>query len=144
MGIHFPDKVKKIAAFGANISPNANALYSSTAEEKSLKHAKEMIGANDTAQNWVLIRELKSLLVNQPHILPEDLGKIRCPVLILSSDRDLIREEHTLLIYRSIPRANLCIFPNETHWITRENPALFNATVAKFLTDDFRGDEVRK
>jgi pimeloyl-ACP methyl ester carboxylesterase len=144
MGIHFPEKVKKIAAFGANISPEANALYSSTAEEKHLKHAEEMIRANDTAQNWVLVRELKSLLVNQPHISRKDLGKIKCPVLILSSDRDLIREEHTLLIYRSIPRSNLCIFPNETHWITRENPALFNSTVAKFLTDDFRGDEMRK
>ena len=144
MGINFPDRAQKIAAFGANISPDASALYPSVVDEQELRHAEQMIRAKDTTQNWVLIRELKNLLANQPHIPTDDLKKIKSPVLVMSSDRDVIREEHTLLIYRSIPKANLCIFPNETHWITRENPALFNATVAKFLTDDFRGDEVRK
>ncbi len=144
MGIHYPDKVRKIAAFGANLTPDANALYSSAAQEQAVKRAEEMIHKKDTTQNWVLIRELNNLMLTQPQISIHDLKKIKCPVLVLSSDRDVIREEHTLLIYRSIPKANLCIFPNETHWITRENPALFNATVAKFLTDAFRGDEVRK
>jgi pimeloyl-ACP methyl ester carboxylesterase len=144
MGIYFPEKVKKIAAFGANISPDTNAVYSSATEEKDLRQAEEMIQKKDTRRNWVLIRELNNLMVNQPHISTNDLKKIKCPVLVLSCDRDVIREEHTLLIYRSIPNSNLCIFPNETHWITSENPALFNAAVGKFLSDAFRGDEARK
>jgi pimeloyl-ACP methyl ester carboxylesterase len=144
MGIYFPERVKKLAAFGANISPDTNAVYSSAAEERDLRQAEEMIQKRDTTRNWVLIRELNNLMVNQPHISTNDLKRIKCPVLVMSCDRDVIKEEHTLLIYRSIPNANLCIFPNETHWITGENPALFNATVAKFLSDAFRGDEARK
>jgi pimeloyl-ACP methyl ester carboxylesterase len=62
----------------------------------------------------------------------------------MSTDRDLIPEEHTLLIYRNIPKANLCILPGETHWITSTNPELFNVTVARYLSEPFRGEEVRK
>jgi len=80
----------------------------------------------------------------QPHILADDLKKIRSPVLVLSCDRDLIKEEHTVFIYRSIPESNLCIFPGETHWITSTNPNLINSTVAKFLSEPYRGDEMRK
>jgi pimeloyl-ACP methyl ester carboxylesterase len=80
----------------------------------------------------------------QPHLSADDLKKIKSPVLILSCDRDLIKEEHTLLIYQNIPKANLCIFPGETHWITTENPNLFNSTVAKYLSEPYKGDEMRK
>jgi len=80
----------------------------------------------------------------QPHISADDLHKIKSPVLILSCDRDLIQEEHTLFIYRNIPKSNLCIFPGETHWMTNTNPALFNSTVAKYFSDSYQGEEIRK
>ena len=80
----------------------------------------------------------------QPHISGDDLRKIQCPVLVLSCDRDLIQEEHTLFIYRHINKSNLCIFPGETHWITGTNPQLFNATVAKYFSEPFKGESFRK
>ena len=143
MAIHFPERVKKIAAFGANISPDTNALYFLNSARRDFEEAVSMINSGDTNRNWVLARELNSLLVHQPHISVDDLKSIKSHVLVMSCDRDVIKEEHTLLIYRSIPRASLCILPNETHWITSENPALFNAVVGKFLLDAFRGEEAR-
>jgi pimeloyl-ACP methyl ester carboxylesterase len=80
----------------------------------------------------------------QPHITPEELHTITCPVLVLSTDRDIIPLEHTLLIYRNIAKANLCIFPGETHYVTKENPDLFNATVAKYFKESFKGEELRQ
>jgi pimeloyl-ACP methyl ester carboxylesterase len=80
----------------------------------------------------------------QPRIPAQDLQKIQAPVLILTCDRDLIQEEHSVTIYRNIPKANLCVFPGETHWITSTNPDLFNTTVAKYFAEPFRGEEVRK
>jgi hypothetical protein len=56
----------------------------------------------------------------------------------------VIKEEHILFIYRNIPKAILCIFPGETHWITSESPELFNSAVAKFFYEPFKGDEIRK
>jgi pimeloyl-ACP methyl ester carboxylesterase len=146
MGIYFPQKVKKIAAFGANLSPDTVAGYLSLIEQvhRERVQAEEMIERNDTTRDWYLIRQLNRLMEFQPHISADDLKKIKSPVLILSCDRDIIKEEHTLFIYRNIPRANLCIFPGETHWITSENPDLFNSTVSKFFSGNYKGDEIRK
>jgi pimeloyl-ACP methyl ester carboxylesterase len=103
-----------------------------------------MIEKNDTTQDWFLIKQLNRLMEFQPHISAEDLKKIKSPVLIMSCDRDLIKEEHTLFIYRNISKSNLCIFPGETHWITSTNPNLFNSTVAKFFSEPYKGEEIRK
>lgn len=144
LGIRFPEKTRKIAAFSANLVPDLTAVYSSDEIEADLREAEEMLHRGDSSKDWKLIRELNKLMLEQPQLTPDDLNKIRCPVLVLSGDRDVIREEHTLLIYRSIPQANLCIFPGGTHSITNENPALFNSTVETFLRSPFRGEEARK
>ncbi|MFI5166874.1 MAG: alpha/beta fold hydrolase [Thermoanaerobaculales bacterium] len=146
MGIYFPERTRKIAAFGANLTPDATAIYPHIIEEihADRVHAGEMMKRGDTTTNWRLIRELNSLMEFQPHISPDDLRKIKCPVLVMSCDRDVVREEHTLYIYRNIREANLCIVPGETHWITKTDPALFKATVAKFFSEPFRGEEIRK
>lgn len=146
MGIYYPGKVKKVAAFGANLWPDSTALYPQTIEEvtETRKHAENRIAKGDTSQNWNLLKQRMLLMEFQPNITAEDLGKIEAPVLVLSSDRDVIREEHTLYIYQHIPKSNLCIFPGETHWITNTNPDLFNQTVDKFFQTDYQGEEIRK
>jgi pimeloyl-ACP methyl ester carboxylesterase len=146
MGIYYPEKVKKIAAFGANLWPDSTALY--PFEVKGIKenrlHSENMISKGDTTQDWNLLKQRMRLMEFQPNITKEDLGKIKVPVLVLSCDRDLIKEEHTLFIYRNIPKSNLCIFPRETHWITNTNPELFNETVDIFFERKYRGEEIRK
>jgi pimeloyl-ACP methyl ester carboxylesterase len=146
LGINYPEKVKKIAAFAANLSPDKTALYPYFIEEihNARMHAEEMYNKGDIKDNWLLIKELNSLMEFQPHISPDDLRKIDSPVLVMSGDRDIIREEHTLFIYRNIRKSNLCIFPGETHWVTKTNPDLFNKTVEKFFFESFRGEETRK
>jgi len=145
MAIYYPDKVKKVAAFGANLTPDTAGLYSFFYKEviRDRKHADEMIAKNDTSQNWYVIQQRNRLMEFQPHISASDLHKIKCPVLILSCDSDLIPEEHTLFIYRNIPKANLCIFPEENHFVTKNNPVLFNSAVAKYFSEPFKGEELR-
>ena len=146
MGIYFPEKVKKIAAFGANLRPGTTALYTREVEQTSKirKLAEEMLEKQDKTKDWLLIKQRFSLMESQPNITADDLKKIEAPVLVMSADRDLILEEHTLFIYRNIPKSNLSIFPGETHWVTNENPVLFNSTVAKYFSEPYRGEEVRK
>jgi pimeloyl-ACP methyl ester carboxylesterase len=146
LGIYFPEKVKKIAALGANLWPDTTALYPQEVEtnRRERKRAEEMLAQKDTTQNWLLAQQRYRLMEFQPHISGSDLRRIQSPVLVVSCDRDLIQEEHTLFIYRHISRSNLCIFPGETHWITSTNPELFNTTVAKFFSEPFKGEEFRK
>ena len=146
MAIHYPDKVKKVAAFAANLTPDTTALYPFFYEEviADRKEADAMVAKKDTSQNWKVIQQRNRLMEFQPHISADDLHKIKCPVLVLSTDRDIIREEHTLFIYRNISKANLSIFTGENHYVTKNNPDLFNAVVAKYFDEPFKGYELRK
>lgn len=144
MGIHYPQKVKRMAAFGANLTPDTMALYSYQKILDERRDADKMLAAGDTTKNWKVVQQRFRMMEFQPHITVADLARIQCPVLVLTTDRDLIKEEHSMLIYRSIPKANLCIFPGASHRITKEDPALFNATVERYFTEAYKGEEIRK
>ena len=73
------------------------------------------------------------MMIDQPNIPYADLGKIRCPVLVMAGDHDIIKPEHTLKIYQSIPGASLCIFPDSHHGVCQQHPDLFNETVLTFF-----------
>jgi pimeloyl-ACP methyl ester carboxylesterase len=140
LAIYFPEKVKKVVAFAANLSPDTTALYASFYNEvkRDRKQADEMLAKNDTSQNWKVIQQRNRLMEFQPHITANDLHKIKCPVLVMSTDRDIIPEEHTVFIYRNIAKANLCILAGEDHYVTSNNPDLFNTTVYKYLSEPFK------
>ncbi len=139
LAIHHQNKVKKLAVMGANLQPDSTAVYKWAIDwvkgESNL--INNMIAKNDSSQNWNLLRQYFNLLENQPNILLEDLHKINAPVLVLAGDKDVIREEHTIVIYQNIPKAQLCIFPGATHMIPETNPELFNTTVYKFFSTPF-------
>lgn len=146
MAIYYPSKVKKAVAFAANLTPDTTALYSFFYDQVVIdrKQADEMIARKDTTQNWHVVQQRNRLMEFQPHITSSDLREIKCPVLIASTDRDIVKVEHTIFIYRNIPQANLCIFTGESHYITKNNPTLFNTVISKYLSDHFAGDELRK
>lgn len=145
LGIYFPRHIKKIVTFGANMEPDTNALYTNTVSEIHEERVKadKMLLAKDTTKNWLIEQQRYRMMEFQPHISAADLRKIGVPVLVMSCDRDLIREEHTFFIYKNIPNANLCIFTNEKHGVARLNPELFNATVDKYLSEPFNGMKYR-
>ena len=145
MAIYYPEKVKKAVAFAANLTPDTLSLYPSFYNEvvKERKLADEMIAKKDTTQNWMVIQQRNRMMEFQPHITAGDLQKIKCPVLVMSTDRDIIREEHTVFIYMNIAKANLCILTGENHYVTKNNPYLFNTIVEKYLNDVFKGGELR-
>ena len=143
LAVSYPARIRKVAAFAANLTPDTTALYPFFYHQvvRERKEAEEMLARKDTSHNWRVLQQRNRLMEFQPHITVNDLRRISCPVLVLSTDRDIIPLEHTLLIYRSIARANLCIFNGETHYVTMENPDLFNATVAKYLKEPFKAEE---
>jgi len=145
LGIYYPAHISRIVAFGANMWPDSTALYPIVVQKihSERVEAEKMVSLGDTTKNWK--QEVRRLRLDefQPNIHASDLQQIKVPVLVVSCDRDVIREEHTLYIYQHIPLADLCILPGETHHVPKENPALFNAMVDKFLSKEFQGDPLR-
>ncbi len=136
LGVRHPTKVKKLVAMAANLNPGEQAFYKETDElvKKMLAAMPESV--RHTPQGK---REYKvvSMMLKEPHIDAKLLRQITSPTLVLAGDHDLIRTEHIVEIYNQLPNANLAIFPNSTHMVPYDDPALFNTTVERFLTTPF-------
>jgi len=136
LGVRHPDKVKKIVSMAANLDPGPDAF---DPEIDAL--IKSMMDLPDDVKNTPAgKRQLKvvGMMLKEPNIPPALLGKVTAPTLVLASDNDLIRLEHILTIYKSLPNAELAIFPNRTHMVPYDDPDLFNTTVDRFLAAPFR------
>ncbi len=137
LAIRHPEKVKKLAVTGANLVPDTNAVFKEVWDIIEPSYKKMKAKANKTAaekNEWKLLR----LLWEQPHIPTAALGKITCPTLVIGGDHDVIKEEHTMLIYHSIPKAYLWILPNSGHSTPVVYKDIFNATVDDFFTKPYR------
>ncbi|MDP3738142.1 MAG: alpha/beta hydrolase [Hyphomonadaceae bacterium] len=136
LGVRHPDKVKKIVSMAANLNPGPDAFDPEIdALIKSMMELPDDVKGTPAGE-----RQLKvvGMMLREPNIAPALLGKVTAPTLVLAADHDLIRLEHMLTIYKSLPNAQLAIFSNSTHLIPYDDPATFNAAVERFLTAPFR------
>jgi pimeloyl-ACP methyl ester carboxylesterase len=128
LAIHYPDKVARVATFGANLFPGTKAVFD---EVDQLVRDTLKVTKNEHT------KRLYGLLAYQPNITEKDLQQIKCPVLIMSGDRDVIRLEHSLKIFYNIPNSNFFVMPGATHFGAAEKPDLFNLVLSDFLTRPF-------
>ncbi|HEY5409030.1 MAG TPA: alpha/beta hydrolase, partial [Ginsengibacter sp.] len=131
-----PEKVIKLASTGANLWPDSTAIIPSVWKEEKLNYdlSKEKhLTTSQEKNDW------KLFLLDwfQPNISLNNLHAIKCPSLIIGGDHDLIRIEHTVLIYQNIPRAYLWIVPNSGHATLMEHKEEFDKTVDNFFTSPF-------
>ena len=133
MAMYHPEKVNKLVAMGANINPDG-LFPDRIAQHK--EYLKELEAENDE-KNAITIK-IYEALVNRPNLTFEELKVIAAPTLIMAGDHDLIQDMHTVKMYQAIPNANLAILPGETHWLPSANPKLFNDTVWRFLSKEFK------
>jgi pimeloyl-ACP methyl ester carboxylesterase len=137
LAIRHPEKVKKLASTGANLVPDTTAVPKEvwdialpTYEALKAKTPKNAQEKNEF--------KLMRLLAEQPHIPLADLRKISCPSLIIGGDHDVIKEEHTMLIYKNIPRAYLWILPGSGHSTPIFYKDDFNKVVDRFFSTPYR------
>lgn len=136
LAMRHPEKVIKLASTGANLWPDSSAIISSSWKEDkitfdSLKNKR--VATQAEKNNW------KLFLLDwfQPHISLSVLHTIQCPSLIIGGDHDIIKIEHTVLIYQNIPHAYLWIMPNSGHGTLVEHKDEFNKKVDEFFTSSF-------
>ena len=136
LGLRHPDKVKKIVSMAANLNPGPDAF---DPEVKAL--IKSMMDIPEAARKTPEgKRQLKvvGMMLKEPSIPPALLGQVKVPTLVLASDHDLVRLEHIVTIYKSLPNAQLAIFPNRTHLMPYDDPELFNGAIDRFLSTPYR------
>ena len=102
--------------------------------KKDGKKSGKMLFAEKAQRN----AEMLGLMVNDPNIRQEELSEnqnqdfINMKKLVIAGDKDMIKDEHTRLIYASLPNAELRVL-HGTHFIAKEEYREFNRAVEEFL-----------
>ncbi|MGZ5136090.1 MAG: alpha/beta fold hydrolase, partial [Flavitalea sp.] len=132
-----PGIVKKLASTGANLWPDSTAIHHEIIEmtQPAYTVLHEKVNRNDSEKTkWKLVR----LLLDEPHISLSELNRITCPTLVIGGDHDVIKEEHTMLIYKNLPKAYLWILPNSGHKTLFTYKDEFNKTVDQFFSNPYK------
>ena len=137
LSIRHPEKVKKMAITGANLVPNTSAVPQQIWDMDMPTLIALKNKANKTQPEKDQLK-LFRLLAEQPHIPLTDLQTIQCPALVIGGDHDVIKEEHTMLIYKNIPKAYLWILPASGHSTPIVYKDDFNKVVDRFFSTPYR------
>jgi pimeloyl-ACP methyl ester carboxylesterase len=140
LAIRHPEKVKRLAVTGANLVPDTTAVPQEiwNMVTPALGSLKKKTNLTDPEKTQL---KLLRLLVEQPHISLSQLHTISCPTLVMGGDHDVIKTEHTMLIYKNIPRSYLWILPASGHSTPIVYKDDFNRIVDRFFTSSYRSIE---
>ena len=147
LSVKRPDKIKKILVSGANYTKNAYVSSDSTKNDtlqllppdyqlppEDQKWADGYFIANKA--NWRKIINDRIVMWYQEFLFPKELfSEIKIPVMIVSGDRDMIKLEHSIEMYRLIKKGQLCILPATTHDVFNEKPELIDQIAIHFFSN---------
>jgi pimeloyl-ACP methyl ester carboxylesterase len=125
LALRNPDLIRRVVISGVNVSPEGL-----TAEQR------EGLRESQIAQPETIDEKLTQLWFTSPttsELSLELLKNIQQPVLVVSGDRDAITLEHTLQIFHSLPKADLCVLPGTNHGTFSTRPEWLNPIIDEFL-----------
>ncbi len=132
-----PDLVHRLVVVGANSHPGALEVmepfptdgpgFDEWARDFGARSPDGVAHAREVA-----VKTLR-LFGAEPRLTPADLATIRSATLVMSGDDDSTRLEDTILIYRSIPEAQLAVVPGSSHAVLKEYPGECTALIHRFL-----------
>ncbi len=127
--LKYPERVEKMIVDGANLFPSGVKPLYQWPIEFGYRIARLFAKKSEKAKQNA---EMLGLMVNEPHIEPSELAILTMPVLVVAGTKDMIKESHTRLIYKSLPNAQLAILEGD-HFVANKNADAFNKVVAGFL-----------
>lgn len=127
--LKYPDRVKALVLNGGSLHTKGVKGSIQIPIEIGYRLAKLFAGKSEEAKRHM---EILGLMVNEPNIDPAALHTLQMPTLVIAGTRDMIKENHTKLIAKSIPNAKLSIIKGN-HFIAQKKPQEFNREVEAFL-----------
>ena len=138
LGIHHPERLNKVVAYGANFDPtgvrldiNENAYWNAFVE----RNGEDYQTLSPHPERWeVFLENISHMWATEPNYTEEQLGSITTPILILDgAAEEAIDLNQTKLMALLIPDAELVIIPDTGHFAMMEKPDEFNQIVLDFL-----------
>jgi pimeloyl-ACP methyl ester carboxylesterase len=124
-----PDKIKKVVSGASNtkssgLTPEGRDLLKQYTVE-AVKEDKDWLdhyqSLNPQPKQWIKFWEdTQKMWSREVKVSDAKLSHIAIPVLIIRGDRDMIKLEHSVNIFRSLKKGQLCIYPNMGHEMPEE------------------------
>lgn len=131
-----PEEEPEEPPAGTGADTGANAEEQPEEEDPEwaeIRAAYDRLSPDGPEHGDAVLEKLMTLWTSHPDIPAADLAAISAPTLVLAGDGDSIPTEHTVLIRRSIPGAQLCIVPDAGHLAASQRPDLVNDVLTTFL-----------
>jgi pimeloyl-ACP methyl ester carboxylesterase len=142
LAIRHPDVVHRVAINGSHFAPTGEAY-----EPEAFKQFKSLPAdfappllkgpydkvAPDPKQWPVLVAKVKKMGLEWKGFTREQMKSIKAPVLITLGDRDGVKPEHAVEMFRLVPNARLALFPGGDHFLLWTSPNTVLGPVAAFL-----------
>ena len=140
-----PDKVKKIIASGVN--SRMDGINSEVIEYLKLinpafieSNQKEWLVDYQTKSpdkdKWEkYVTDMTKMYSKNILISEQVLSNISAKVMLVFGDRDVIKLEHGIELYRKINGSTICVLPNTPHEVFSESPELISIIGIEFLKE---------
>lgn len=140
-----PELVDKLAVLGSGTASLKEAFEpasyeqfkSITPESFNYPEVKDPYTkvAPDPAKWPVLVAKVTKMEETEKGMTKAEVQSIQAPTLIMQGDRDGTRPEHIVEVYRTLPNAQLALFPNADHFVMFTHTDRFLSTLMSFLDE---------
>ena len=131
-----PELIRSVVSIGGN----------TTASQIRMKFGKPEVSAESQAEHDRISPDHPSELIkkvatafkvwkSEPSIAITKLAKIKCPVLVLAGDDDVISAKESEKIFQAITNARLAIVPGASHAVIKEKTELVQALLKDFYAN---------
>ncbi len=132
----YPTCVKKVVLIGGNFHHRGcEPLFQKHLRSQKVEIDPRYVAYSpDKAEHYYQVFEkCRKLWLTEPKWKASLLKKILCPALIVAGDKDMIKPEHSLEMFRNIKQSQLAIIPGTSHALLKEKPKLVNKIILDFL-----------
>jgi pimeloyl-ACP methyl ester carboxylesterase len=84
----------------------------------------------------VVVAKIGEMMKTEPRMDASELARVTQRTLLMFSDDDLVTMRHVVDMYEALPDVELAVVPGTSHFLTQEKPALVNAILVDFLTNE--------
>lgn len=145
LAVNRPDKVRRVITGASNTRSSGltqegrDLLKEYTVE--AVKEDKDWLAnyqkMNPQPDKWIKFWEDNRKMWSKEIKVPEDkLSGVAIPVLVIRGDRDMIKLEHSIDIYKSLKKGQLCVYPNVGHAMPEEKSEMLCRIAIDFLKEN--------
>jgi pimeloyl-ACP methyl ester carboxylesterase len=137
IAIHYPDRLTRLFAFGANSDPSGvkDVSKNPTFTAFVARAGSEYQQMSPTPTQYkTFLASIEKMWEMQPHFTDGQLSHIKVPTWIVDGDHDeIITRENTDHMAALIPGAGELILPQVSHFAFLQDPVMFNQALLTFL-----------